>query len=76
MNFPIVDLNPHVIDWIGNVPELGEFVEDGVLYGDLDGILSFDPDWDYMNRKGCIDRQGNKDKIYLFRKRVKVTYCG
>lgn len=50
MNFPIVNLNPLVIDWIERIQELKDAIGDEIKYNGLHPNIHFVPDWDFLQK--------------------------
>lgn len=67
MNFPIVNLNPLVIDWIERIQELKDAIGDEIKYNGLHPNIHFVPDWDFLQKNGeiVLEKDDNKSHIYF-----------
>ena len=67
MDFPIININSQVIDWIERIPELKESIGDEIKYNGLNPNIHFVPDWDFLQKNGeiVLDKEENKSHIYF-----------
>lgn len=66
MNFPIVDLNPQIPEWIERIPEIGDNIE-FEINNTLHPNLHFLSGWDYLNNTGNVEKmEDGKDHINLY----------
>lgn len=63
MNFPIVNLNPLVIDWIERIQELKDAIVDEIKYNGLHPNIHFVPDWDFLQKNGEIVLEKDDNKV-------------
>lgn len=66
MNFPIIELNPQVVNWIERIPELKEAIGDEIKYNGLNPNIHFISDWDFLQKNGeIVIETDDKSHIYF-----------